>query len=54
MLSGKDHQGKRLINHRHAYYLPTDEDGDGRLDHLTVYAAGGFDPDERGAALGPP
>ena len=49
VLSGKDHQGKRLINHRHAYYLPTDEDGDGRLDHLTVYAAGGFDPDERGA-----
>lgn len=49
VLSGKDQQGQRLTNHRHAYYLPTDEDGDGRLDHLTVYAAGGFGPDERRA-----
>ncbi|MCS6290684.1 MAG: type I-U CRISPR-associated protein Cas5/Cas6 [Nitrospira sp.] len=49
VLSGKDQQGQRLINHRHAYYLPTDEDGDGRLDHLTVYAAAGFGPDERRA-----
>jgi CRISPR-associated protein Csb2 len=49
VLSGKDQQGQRLTSHRHAYYLPTDEDGDGRLDHLTVYAAGGFGPDERRA-----
>lgn len=49
VLSGKDQQGLRLVNHRHAYYLPTDEDGDGRLDHLTVYAVAGFGPDERRA-----
>jgi CRISPR-associated protein Csb2 len=49
VLSGKDEHGQRLADHRHAYYLPTDEDGDGRLDHITVYAAGGFGPDERRA-----
>ncbi len=49
VLSGKDQQGHRLAGHRHAYYLPTDEDGDGRLDHLTVYAAEGFGSDERRA-----
>lgn len=37
--SGKDENGmKRIGPHLHAFYLPTDEDGDGRLDHLTVYA----------------
>ncbi len=46
VLSGKDQHGQRLTNHCHAYYLPTDEDGDGRLDHLTVYAVGGFGPNE--------
>ena len=49
VLSGKNENGERLAGHRHAYYLPTDEDGDGRLDHLTVYAAGGFGSDERRA-----
>jgi CRISPR-associated protein Csb2 len=49
VLSGKDENGERLTGHRHAYYLPTDEDGDGRLDHLTVYAAAGFGPDEQRA-----
>lgn len=47
VLSGKDEHGQPLADHRHAYYLPTDEDCDGRLDHLTVYAAGGFGPHER-------
>lgn len=47
VLAGKDAQGNPLTGHRHAYYLPTDEDGDGRLDHLTVSAVGGFGPDER-------
>ena len=41
-LSGKDSSGKPLRGHRHAFYLPTDEDGDGLLDHLTVWAPGGF------------
>lgn len=47
--SGKDHEGHPLTRHGHAYYLPTDEDGDGRLDHLTVFARDGFGPDERRA-----
>ena len=31
-----------MKGNKHAYYLPTDEDGDGRLDHLTVYISGGL------------
>lgn len=49
VFSGKDAAGNRLEGHRHAYYLPTDEDGDGRLDHLTVFTAAGFSPDEQRA-----
>ena len=45
-LSGKDASGKPLKGHRHAFYLPTDEDGDGRLDHLTVWAPGGLEEKE--------
>lgn len=46
VLSGKDANGEPLKGHMHAYYLPTDEDGDGYLDHLTIYAQMGFGPDE--------
>ena len=47
VFSGKDEHGVPLRDdHDHAFYLPTDEDGDGRLDHLTVFAHGGFPPDE--------
>lgn len=46
VLSGKDEEGTPLTDHRHAYYLPTDEDGDGRLDHLTVMAEMGFGIDD--------
>lgn len=43
VFSGKDRKGLVLKQrHEHAYYLPTDEDGDGRLDHVTVVATGGF------------
>jgi CRISPR-associated protein Csb2 len=35
-----------MKGHRHAHFLPTDENGDGRLDHLTVYAPCGFDSDD--------
>ena len=45
-LSGKDGAGEPLRGHRHAFYLPTDEDGDGRLDHLTVWVPGGLDEKE--------
>lgn len=47
--SGKDIDGKPAVGHRHAFYLPADEDGDGRLDHITVVARAGFDRDERRA-----
>ena len=49
--AGKDETGVPLRGHGHAYYLPTDEDGDGLLDHITVYAVGGFDAGHQ-AALG--
>lgn len=42
VLSGKNTDGRPLIGREHAYYLPTDEDGDGRLDHLTIVAGLGF------------
>ena len=45
-LSGKDEEGKPLTYHRHAFYLHTDENGDGRLDHLTVWAPGGLSAEE--------
>ena len=39
-LSGHDVEGAAPIrDHRHAFWLPEDADGDGRVDHLTVYAA---------------
>lgn len=44
--SGKDITGVPLSGHRHAYYLPADEDGDGRLDHITIYAEAGFNEEE--------
>jgi len=49
IFSGKDEHGQPLAGHGHAYYLPTDEDGDGRLDHLTVFARDGFGDAERHA-----
>lgn len=49
VLSGKNEHDEPLADHTHAYYLPSDEDGDGRLDHLTVFASAGFGSDERRA-----
>lgn len=49
VFAGKDEQGNRLAGHTHAHYLPTDEDDDGRIDHLTVFARGGFNLAERRA-----
>ena len=45
-LSGKDSLGNPLKGHEHTFYLPTDEDGDGRLDHLTVWTPGGLTASE--------
>lgn len=42
VLTGHDDHGP-LRGHRHAYYLASDEDGDGKIDHLTVYAQDGLD-----------
>jgi len=46
-LSGKDARGVRLLGHRHAFILPLDRDGDGRLDHLLVTCKEPFDRGER-------
>ncbi len=44
VLSGKTSDGQPLSGHSHAFFLPTDEDGDMQLDHLTVFSSRGFDP----------
>jgi len=41
-LTGRSAEGTPLRGHGHAFYLPTDEDTDGHLDHLTVFASAGF------------
>ncbi len=46
---GKDAAGKPLQGHEHAFFLPVDEDGDGHLDHLLIFAPMGFSPLERQA-----
>ncbi len=48
---GKTVDGAPLEGHLHAHYLAVDEDGDGRLDHVTLYAPCGFDRDDL-AAIG--
>jgi CRISPR-associated protein Csb2 len=44
-LSGKDEQGVPVKGHHHMYVLPSDEDGDGLLDHIFVYLRDGAQPD---------
>lgn len=46
-LTGKAIDGTPLEGHEHVHYLPTDEDGDGRLDHLTIWAPMGFDSEDQ-------
>jgi CRISPR-associated protein Csb2 len=46
VLSGKAADSQPLQGHSHAYYLPTDEDDDGRLDHLTIVTTDGFGDSE--------
>lgn len=46
VFSGRREGRPREDGHQHAFFLPEDIDGDGRLDHLTVYAHEGFGPDE--------
>lgn len=40
--SGKSEDGSPAEGHRHAFFLPTDEDCDGRIDHITVAAGSPF------------
>ena len=43
-ISGRGADGKPLQDpsHRHAFWLPEDADGDGRIDHVSVHVAGGM------------
>ncbi len=46
-VSGRDEGGKPLREprHAHAFWLPEDADGDGWIDHVCVYIAGGMNVD---------
>lgn len=48
-ISGRDTDGKPLKDpsHRHAFWLPEDADGDGWIDHVSVFMAGGITPEVR-------
>jgi CRISPR-associated protein Csb2 len=43
VFGGHEAEGGVRQGHQHALYLPSDDDGDGRIDHLAVWAQGGFD-----------
>lgn len=45
-LMGKTTDGVPLVGHEHAHFFVTDEDEDGKLDHLTIYAPCGFNADD--------
>lgn len=49
LINGKAADGARLKGHRHAHFIATDEDKDGKLDHLTIalpYNPEGFSPED--------
>lgn len=48
-LTGRSAAGSPLKGHRHAHILPADLDGDGRLDHVIIYAPMGLGPDAQQA-----
>lgn len=41
-LCGREADSSVCQGHNHAFWWPTDEDDDGFIDHVTVYARGGF------------
>jgi hypothetical protein len=41
-LSGREADDTICRDHQHAFWWPTDEDNDGFIDHVTVYAPGGI------------
>ncbi len=48
-ISGRDEDGKPLKDpfHAHAFWLPEDADGDGWIDHVSVFVASGMSPEIR-------
>jgi len=47
--SGKDEQGRPLRGHPHSFFLPLDQDADGKLDHLLVVGRSALDTKEQAA-----
>lgn len=45
-LSGHEEDGSPCRDHQHAFWWPLDEDNDGFIDHLMVWAPGGFEQRE--------
>jgi hypothetical protein len=45
-LSGHETDGAACRNNQHAYWWPVDEDNDGFIDHVMVWAPGGFELDD--------
>jgi CRISPR-associated protein Csb2 len=52
VFSGHEASGAPAQGQRHAWFLPTDEDGDGLLDHVAVWAPDGLGDREREALAG--
>jgi CRISPR-associated protein Csb2 len=48
-LSGHESDGSPCKDHQHAYWWPIDEDNDGFIDHMLVWAPGGFEQRETDA-----
>ena len=46
LFSGKTPEGGPALEHGHAFFLPLDEDGDGRIDHLLISVSDTFDASE--------
>lgn len=45
VFTGRDSAGRAMqtAEHDHAWFLPADDDADGRIDHVLVFARGGLD-----------
>ncbi len=48
-LSGHEEDGSPCKDHQHAFWWPLDEDNDGFIDHVMVWAPGGFEAREADA-----
>jgi CRISPR-associated protein Csb2 len=42
-VSGHEEDGSPCMDHQHAFWWPLDEDNDGFIDHVMVWAPGGFE-----------